>query len=314
MRTGRPWLVWLAAAATGLALGPSQWPTANAQTDPYRPGAFPPLSRAGDESPGDPLDILGVLRGLGLPDPDADPPPPELVRPRFLADPADPEGGDPIWTAPALAPASPSLTGEGAERKPRRVSNSSQGVWGALTASVVVNERPELSTWEEPLWKRTWKADQSWRYSVLGPVAVFGQLGANSEEAAQADMTVAARTGLACKVPVGGLAEVVLRGGPGVRYTDPLRPDRVRERSDLLFEVQARCPLLFGIGLEYQASALPALTPVAQDQLNQDLRLAFPVGSAGKFQFGARHRWASTPEARPWSDGMQLYLGLELAR
>jgi hypothetical protein len=43
--------------------------------------------------------------------------------------------------------------------------------------------------------------------------------------------------------------------------------------------------------------------------------VAFPVGSAGKFTVGARHKWASTStsDTRPWTDGMQLYVGLELA-
>jgi hypothetical protein len=230
------------------------------------------------------------------------------------ADPPDPPEPESHAVFPELPTVSPLTPWEAADRKPRKVSNTSQGFWGSLSASAVVNESPTPSAWEEPLWKRTWKANQSWRYSVAGPFSVFGQLGANSEEAAQDDMKVSARTGLSCKVPVGSLAEVVLRGGPGVSYTDPLRPDRVREHSDWLVELQARCPLFLGIGLEYSASALPALSPLAQDQLNQDLSLAFPVGSAGKFQLGARHRWAGSPEAKPWSDGMQLYLGLELAR
>jgi hypothetical protein len=198
-------------------------------------------------------------------------------------------------------------------RAPQKVSNSSQGWWGSLTTNAVVQDAAVTSPWEQPLWQRSWKADQSWRCDVAGPVSAFGQVGGNSSEASQADMQVNARTGLACKMPV-GLAEVVLRGGPGVTYTDPLRPDRTLGHSDWLFEVQARCPLVLGAGLEYQASALPALTPQMQDQLNQDLRLAFPFGSSGKVRVGARHKWASTPTPQPWTDGMQLYLGLELAR
>jgi hypothetical protein len=52
------------------------------------------------------------------------------------------------------------------------------------------------------------------------------------------------------------------------------RPDRTREKSDWQVEVQVHCPLLCGIGLEYQGLALPALTPQVQDQITQDVHLA----------------------------------------
>jgi hypothetical protein len=203
---------------------------------------------------------------------------------------------------------------EPGQRTSQKLSNSNRGWWGALTANVVVADDPVPSAGQQSLWQRNWKADESWRLDVAGPVSAFGQVAGNSAEAAQADMQVNARTGLACRVPVPWLDPVVLRSGPGFSCTDPLRPDRAMAQSDWLFEVQARCPLVFGAGLEYQASALPALTPQVQDQLNQDLRLAFPVGNTGKFRVGARHKWANTPTPSPWSDGMQLYLGLELAR
>src|SRR5262249_29974816 len=98
-----------------------------------------------------------------------------------------------------------------------------------------------------------------------------------------------------------------------VTYTDPLRPERAQEHSELLVEVQGRLPLLFGAGLEYQGSAVPALTPLAHDQITQDLRLALPVGSTGKLRLGARRRWENFAEPRATPDSMQLYMGLELA-
>jgi hypothetical protein len=127
-------------------------------------------------------------------------------------------------------------------------------------------------------------------------------------------MKVAGRTGLACKLPLIGASELLIRSGPGVTCTDPLRPDRVREHADFLVEVQARWPLLFGIGLEYQGTAAPALNALDKDWIKQDVRLALPVGTAGKVQVGARHRWENSVEPRPWSDGAELYLGFELKR
>jgi hypothetical protein len=170
------------------------------------------------------------------------------------------------------------------------------------------------SAWEEPAWKRTWQTNESYRLALAGPVFVFGQVGANSGEAAQQDMQVTGQTGLACKLPLGPVADFQVRGGPRVAYTDPLRPDRTSARSDWLLEVQARLPLVARVGLEYQGSAAPALTPVDHDWVNQDVHLAFPVGAAGKFQLGAKHKWQNTGDARTGADSTQLYMGLELSR
>jgi hypothetical protein len=117
-------------------------------------------------------------------------------------------------------------------------------------------------------------------------------------------------------VPVPGEIELVFRGGPSVTYTDPLQPERAQSRSELLLEMQARWSLLGGIGLEYQGSAVPALTPLDHGRLEQDLGLAVPVGSAGKFRVGAKHRWDATTDTprSSWVDGMQLYVGVELSR
>src|SRR5262249_10930942 len=151
-----------------------------------------------------------------------------------------------------------------------------------------------------------------WRYSMFGPVDLFSQVRGNGQEPGQSDLTFAGRTGVTCKLPV-WVAELQLRSGPGVSYSDPLRPERMRERSDWLLEIQARCPLVFGIGLEYQGTALPALTPMAQDQIDQDLRLAFPLGPGGKFKLGARSHWAGTAESRG-TDSREVYMGFEIVR
>jgi hypothetical protein len=255
-----------------------------------------PPAAAGDDLPPPPP-------GLPLPPgrlaPGQLPALPELDRLRPSLTPADDDAPPP--------PAAPE------ERGPRRASSKSDGLLGALTGSVAVDSDGRGREWEDPLWKRTWQADQSWRCPVYGPLTVFGQLGGSGEEPGQADLALSGRTGLACKLPL-WVAELQLRSGPGVRYTDPLRPDHTREKTDWLVEVQARCPLAFGIGLEYQGTALPALSPLDQDQLSQDLRLALPLGNSGKLRLGARHHWAASPDPRPWSDGMQLYVGLELTR
>lgn len=200
------------------------------------------------------------------------------------------------------------------DTKPRKVSQKSEGLLGSLNAQSEVTDLPAASIWDDPSWKRSWKSDQSWQMGLAGPLSAFGEVGANSDEAGQSNMKVSGRTGLACKVPVGSLAEFTLRSGPGVSYTDPLHPLRTQGRSDWLLEVQARWPLLFGLGLEYQGSALPSMTPMQQDMLNQDLRLALTLGSAGKLKLGAKRQWSGGFDQRAaWTDSTQLYLGLELS-
>lgn len=217
---------------------------------------------------------------------------------------------------PAQPPALPQTAGDAPwapdDRRPRKVSSRNDSDWGTLSGSVAVDERDRSARWEDPLWRPTWQADQSWRYDVLTRVYVFGQVGANGAEAGQSDLSFSGRTGLACKLPV-WIGEVQVRSGPGVSCTDPTRPALVQERSDWLVEVQARCPLLLGVGLEYQGTALPALTPQAQDQLTQDLRLAMPLGP-GKLKLGARRRWTANQGTAYDPGATQLYLGMELAR
>ena len=148
---------------------------------------------------------------------------------------------------------------------------------------------------------------------LAGPVSVFGNLGANSGEAARKDMQISGKTGVACKVPVGDV-EVQVRSGPVMSCTDPLRPELMRQKSQWLLEVQAQYPLMWGIGLEYQGTALPSLMPLDHDIINQDVHLAMPICEGGKLRFGAKHRWESDMDPRLPTDAMQLYMGFELKR
>ena len=233
-------------------------------------------------------------------------PPQPLALPPVLFDPADPParrgpGGEVLPDLPGLAPARP----------PQQVATRSEGDWGAWNGKVSLQDGRGL---EDPSVANAWQAEQAWRLPVAGPVVVFGSVGANSGEAGQKDMKVTGRTGLGCKLALAPGAEVEVRGGPGVSYTDPLRPLSTREQANWQVEVQARCPLVLGLGLEYQGTAIPGLSPQERDQINHDLHLAIPVGSQGKVQVGARHHWEGTPNAGPGAEGMELYLGLQLKR
>jgi hypothetical protein len=242
------------------------------------------------------LPLLVAALGLDNIDPDQ---PPGTFPPRpTLTDPPKPPAWD-DWMHP--------------ERGPRNVKNQQDGEWGSITAQTTHADWQDGELWEDPLRKRAWKSEGNWRSPVLGPFSLFGTLGANSEEP-ETDMKVAGKTGVACKVPLFWAAELTLRSGPSLTYTDPLRPDRTREKSEWLLEIQARWPILAGIGLEYEGAAAPALSPLDKSWVNHDVRIAFPVGNTGKFRVGAKQRWEGLGETRSATDGPQLYIGLELIR
>jgi hypothetical protein len=288
----------------------------------------PVRADGGGEAPNDLLTIWRTFSDAARQQDTADGAP-NADAPDFSWSPASSGNGSPRLapiapTVPVLDPGGrPLLSGsessssslwEQPDKKPRKVSQKSEGLLGSLSSQVEVTDTP-VTIWDDPSWKRTWQTNESWQLGVAGSLAVFGTVGANSDEAGQSNMKVSGRTGLSCKLPVGSLAEFTFRSGPGVSYTDPLHPLRTQGRSDWLVEVQARWPLLFGIGLEYQGTALPSLTPLQQDMVNSDVRLAFPVGGSGKLKLGAKHQWTGLLDQKtPWTDSMQLYLGLELTR
>jgi hypothetical protein len=213
------------------------------------------------------------------------------------------------WRDPPSAPVTPDSIPS------RNLQQISAGDWGTLTAKLDLT--PQERTDDDGLYhQQAWHVDDSWKYPVAGPVFLFGQLGANSDQAAQSDMKVATSGGLACKVAVLEQGEIVVRSGPSLSYSDPLRPDRTHEDSKWLLEVQGRWPLLARVGLEYQGTVSPALSPMDHNSINHDVRLAVPVGDNGKLRLGAKQSWQanSTDTARPWSTETEVYLGLELKR
>jgi hypothetical protein len=144
--------------------------------------------------------------------------------------------------------------------------------------------------------------------------ALFGQVGANCESVDSQEIRLSGRTGLSCRLSPWQRAEVVLQGGPSLSCADPLRPVRMQEHSEFLFEVQCRWYLLGPVKLEYSGTATPALAPTEHDRINQDVRFAFPIGAAGQLQLGAKHNWEHLTVPKPLTDSGQLYFGLEMKR
>jgi hypothetical protein len=193
-----------------------------------------------------------------------------------------------------------------------KLKNQTEGLLGSLTSQVVCGDTEIV--WEQPILEDNWQTEEAWRLDVLGPFSVFGQVGAGHELSRSEDLKLTGRTGLAWKLPVGPGGEVLLRGGPAVSCADALRPALAQGHSELLLELQCRWPLLGPLGLEYQGLATPAFYPTDHDRLNQDVRLALPVGKLGRLRVGAKHSWENLTVPRPWSDTMQLYLNFSVGQ
>jgi hypothetical protein len=192
----------------------------------------------------------------------------------------------------------------------RNYQQKVEGALGLLSSKLVVQDPGTDYT----LPPGKWQAENAVQVSLTGPLHVFGQFGANCDSVVNQDLKLAGKTGLGCKLPKLAGVEMLIRGGTSMSMADPQRPERMKEQSGLLFELQCRCPLPGKLRLEYDSTAVPALDPTEHDRLMQDVRVAVPLGSLGEFRLGAKHNWENLPIQRPWTEGMQLYLGVDLKR
>lgn len=195
----------------------------------------------------------------------------------------------------------------------RKAANQADvGSLGQISSEVVMRA-PERS-FDTPFERGEWSREDTLKMPVAGPLALFGQTSMNGNYTADQNMSVVGRTGAILKVPVGSGSMLELRGGPTIKYNDALRPDRTREQASVLLEVQAKYPLLGGIGLEYSGAALPAMTALDRPKLNQSLGLAIPV-SGGKLKLGAKHHWEQQFQGTtPGVTNMELFVGVEIGR
>jgi hypothetical protein len=184
--------------------------------------------------------------------------------------------------------------------------------WGGISSKLEVHDFD--SSPDNPLQKKKCNTEEAVRMTVSGPLYVFGQVGTSCESMDSQELKITSRTGLGWKVQPWSQFEVLVRGGHCVTCDDPIRPIRVKEESDLFLELQCRCPLPGKLNLEYQSTAFPALNISEHDRVNQDLRLAFPLWGLGQFRVGAKHSWENAIAPRPWAEGMELYVGLDLKR
>jgi hypothetical protein len=198
------------------------------------------------------------------------------------------------------------------DQERHKLSHKTEGEWGALTSQVVCRapEPPKSVPYE----RGEWSTEDTLQVPVTGPFALYGQAVLAGEYAADQDMKVIGRTGVIWKMPVWGETPLEVRGGGTLKYSDALRLEKTRDQASFLLELKAKMLVTGNIGLEYNGSALPALTPVDKPAITHDLGLAIPV-SGGKVKLGAKQRWeALQQDTRLWNTNMELYVGVEIGR
>jgi hypothetical protein len=99
-----------------------------------------------------------------------------------------------------------------------------------------------------------------------------------------------------------------------MRMSDPSNPVPEAEQARLALEVNANTELYGPLKVEYTGSAMPALSSETKERVNQDVRLSVDLTNDAKFHVGTRYWWEGTEQSEPWTDRMQLYLGLTLKR
>jgi hypothetical protein len=186
---------------------------------------------------------------------------------------------------------------------------------GDLSSNVTVRG-PDGAPLDPPR-SRTWETNETVKVPVAGPLFLYGNLGASSPSVEQQHLRWRTKTGVGVRLRPWVLDEVQVRGGSAVRYddTDGTRGG-AEERSELFLEVTTKLPLpvLGPVNVEYSGVAVPAPTPAERDRVNQDFKLAKPLGGGNEFHLGARYQSEDVPAPAPWVDRMQLYMGLQLKR
>jgi hypothetical protein len=198
----------------------------------------------------------------------------------------------------------------------KRVAKAGVGFGRGDLSSNVTVRGPDGAPLDPPR-SCAWETNETVKVPVAGPLFLYGNLGASSPSVEQQHLRWRTKTGVGVRLRPWVLDEVQVRGGSAVRYddTDGTRGG-AEERSELFLEVTTKLPLpvLGPVNVEYSGIAVPAPTPAERGQVNQDFKLAKPLGGGNEFHLGARYQSDDVPAPAPWVDRMQLYMGLQLKR
>jgi hypothetical protein len=228
-----------------------------------------------------------------------------------------PSLGERLWSAgpTGAAPRFDDWTGLGfrPDGGQRALGRQTEADWGKLNAKVVLADPADAGPSPAP--NRTWKTENSVRVPLAGSLFVVGQVDSRSDSVEAQLYKLETRTGVGAQVPFLPGGEVQVRGGRSVTNTASDSPSVVPgpDKSQYFLELLARSQFIGATKLEYTASALSPTSPTGRDQIKQDFRLAVPLGDNSQFHVGAKYKSEDTATT-PWTERMQLYLGVQWKR
>lgn len=189
--------------------------------------------------------------------------------------------------------------------------------WAAVSGQLTIRDPDWVR--DDPLRRGpTWATDETLKVTLNDSLFVFGSVDAESKSVNQQHLKWLGKTGVGVKLRPWLLDELMLRGGPALRYDDEERLPRgvAPERSEMFVEVSTKLPvpLIGAVNVEYTGTAIAALTAAEQDRIRQNLRFALPLSDSSQFHVGAKWRSDDSASATPFIDRAQLYLGVQLKR
>ena len=164
-----------------------------------------------------------------------------------------------------------------------------------------------------PYGGRNWTSEQ--KLTVPVPVAdglfVLGQVGSKGDAVDPKQTALTGKAMVGWKwVPI-PWGEVTVRTGRVVSYSDLYAATRFSERGQFAVEFLAKVQVLGPLRLEYTGTALPAPDATAQNKLNQEIRLALPLGQDNELYVGAKYQWDDSTTPKSWSSRTQALIGLQ---
>jgi hypothetical protein len=211
------------------------------------------------------------------------------------------------WSGKSSDPLAGSLRQDGVQRI---ASSAAASDFADLSTKVKLRDRDSQL---DPSVRSAWETDQTVKVPVAGSVFFFNQVSGSTPDVDQQQYKWLGKSGVGLKVKPWLFQEVQVRTGPVVRFDDTgtLTKGQSPEHSELFVEAVTKVPVpvVGPVNVEYSSYAVPAATSADRNAINQDFKVALPIGG-GQFHVGAKYKWEAA-SATPWMDRMQVYMGVQ---
>lgn len=182
--------------------------------------------------------------------------------------------------------------------------------WAKLTSKVSLVS-PD-STFNIPLRRNGYEAEDSLKFPLIGSVFLTGKLGANSQSFEWQQYKVSQALGIGFRLPVGG--EIQVRSGQSLTNFDSISNLLIPEQTTNFVELSSKWKLPWSLNLEYSGETGRLKAMNTHEFLSHDVSLAMPLSGSSKIKLGASYWWEDNSVSKPWLDRTTWYLGYELKR